>query len=173
MGIDSQNKNGKVDKYMAGYLTDNLKWIRSRLLAKFPDRRKALKSAFAAHNRRDYYSSIPILLSQAEGICIELTGLKLYGTIKGKPVISKFVKELPEGGMASILLQPLLSQGLITATEGIRNKFPGTFDRYGILHGLSTDYGTRLDSLRAISWINYIAEVLLLGAKKKETANSL
>lgn len=150
----------KAEKFMDDFLSNYIKLIEESLCSRFPTRIKSIKSGIRAHKRRDYYASIPIFLTQADGICVELTGIKLYSTKQGKPKLSEFVKQLPASDYSSIFLHPLLSQGLITANENIRSKFPGTINRHEILHGASLNYGTRGNSLRALSWINYIGEIL-------------
>ena len=150
----------KVDKYMMELLQADLNRIKSNLIKRHPIRSKILRSAFGNHVKKDYYSSIPIFLAQADGICIESTNTKLYSTEKGVPKISKIIKELPPGSFSFLLLGPLLDQRLITATEFKRNDFHGTINRHEILHGISLNYGSKVNSYKSISWIQYISESL-------------
>ena len=150
----------KVDKFLIEHFKKDLPRIKKNLITNFPNRARIFKSAFRTQNNKDYLSSIPLFLSQAEGICIDLTGIKLYSTNHSKPKITKFVESLPKNELSSILLQPLLAQGLITANNYLRHNFPGTINRHEILHGISTDYGIQVNSYKAISWINYINEIL-------------
>jgi len=126
----------------------------------YPFRTKVLNSAFLSHREKNYYSSIPLFLTQADGICFDLTDKRVYRTNKGVPEISKLIRELPEKDILKILLQPLKIQGLITATKDQRHSFSGNINRHEILHGISVDYGTRINSCKAISWLVYISDVL-------------
>ena len=129
------------------------------LYKRHPQRKKVLKSAFKNHYDQDYYASIPIFLSQADGICFDYTKTRLYSTTRGVPKISKEIKKLPERSLTTIILNPLLEQGLITANENERHNFSGTLNRHEILHGISVSYATKINSYKSISWISYISEM--------------
>lgn len=67
------------------------------------------------------FSSIPISLAQADGICYDYTKNRIYSSIKGKPRISKFIEEKEPNSFRTLMLKPLLEQHLINA-QG--NKLP-------------------------------------------------
>ncbi len=158
----------KVDNNMMELLQRDLNRIKRTLIERHPNRAKILRSAFKNHLRKDYNSSIPLFLTQADGICFESIKTKLYSTEnKGVPKISKIIKELPPGSFSSLMLGPLLKQRLITATEIKRDDFSGTLNRHDIFHGISLDYGSKVNSFKSISWIQYISESLSKFFKKE------
>ena len=60
------------------YFDNRLASLEAALREKYPRRASVLSAAFNAHRRGDYYCSIPVLLSQTEGICNELVGKSPY-----------------------------------------------------------------------------------------------
>ena len=60
------------------------------------------------------------------------------------------------------LLSPLAETLPIGASEYERPTGFDELNRHMVLHGESLDYGTKINSLKAISLINYVAHVLTL-----------
>ena len=72
----------KADKYMLDVVTNYLDLFKKDLFERHPERSKILKVAFRNHKKKDYVSSIPISLSQTEGICYDYTKLRIYQSSK-------------------------------------------------------------------------------------------
>jgi hypothetical protein len=87
---------------------------------------------------------------------------------KGKPVISNEIQKLDQESFQAILMQPLLEQRLITASEKRMNEFRGNLNRHEVLHGVSLDYPSRINSCKAISWIVYISELFEKAIENKD-----
>ena len=159
----------KVDLWMADYYTNQLDNIQKDLLYKFPSRAKILDRAFGAHTRAEYELSIPVFLSQADGICQEIIGIQLYCKKNGKPETAKFVEQLVSDSLMIALLEPMRNPMPISANSIERKQYSDSFNflnRHAILHGESIDYGTKINSLKAISLISYIGTVLLEAARE-------
>lgn len=155
-----ENKIVEVDLFMTIHIQENKKRIFKTLLERFPERNKILNSGIKAHERTDYYSSIPIFLSQADGLCYEITGYKLYTTENKRPKVARYHDNIKEGTFDHILLQPLTVSSSLNANEERMKEYKGSLNRHEVLHGLSLNYGTELNSCKSISLLNFIGEIL-------------
>lgn len=63
-----KRQNRQIDKHLIEYYIRNSNTLVKKIIQLFPHRKKVLSSAFKAHLRSDYYLSIPVFLSQTEGI---------------------------------------------------------------------------------------------------------
>jgi hypothetical protein len=136
--------------------------IEECLCTKFPRRASILREAFAAHARGSYCMSIPVFLIQADGICDEITGFQLYRKqkIDGMPETAEYVRQLAENSFTEALLHPLTIKTPMTASFRQQKKDEDVLNRHQILHGVSIEYGTERNSLKAISLLNYVAWIL-------------
>jgi hypothetical protein len=85
-----------------------------------------------------------------------------------KPASSAYVSAIVGDEMSAAMLSVLSNVLPINATERERANFLDArgltdwreLNRHTVLHGESLDYGTRINSLKAISLINYFVGVL-------------
>jgi hypothetical protein len=124
------------------------------------DRSRILGSAFSAHERGEFDLSVPVLLSQAEGICKAAVAVSPYERRDKEPRIAEYVRSLSAESFRAAALQPLLES--IPLTASARDREPGfaQLNRHQVLHGESVDYGTELNSVKAVSFISYISYML-------------
>ena len=148
---------GKVDAIMAGYVQHHLKGIMCSCEKSFPGRWPILKLAFLAHRKKQYALSIPVFLAQADGICNEIFGVQLYKRKNKVPVTAGRLQPLVDTDLSDAFLEPLRIGGAISAYDDEAAKAPDLLNRHQVLHGLSIDYGTELNSFRSISLIAYVA----------------
>ena len=140
------------------YFEEHLAVHRQELADAFPHRATILNRAFDAHERGWYELSIPVFLSQADGLCQELMQVGLYQKKDGRPAI---VFQLEDRySVLSSFLEPLRHSLPLTATRQQRVDASSQLNRHAVLHGESLDYGTQLNSCRAISVLRYVAWVL-------------
>lgn len=151
---DSGNK-GAVDNAMTDWLRSEMPEIRKRLTNRFPHRNSILEAAFAAHESGQYELSIPVFLIQVEGMCQEVLGTKLFSTTKGVPVTRESTEALSRMELSEVLLLPLREPHGLTASKTSRGNWPDAPNRHEILHGISTDYATPINSYKAISLLEY------------------
>lgn len=149
-----------VDSFMTIHIQANRNRIFETLLKRFPDRNKILQSGIHAHESLDYYASIPIFLSQSDGLCYQITGYKLYTTEKKRPKVAKYHDNLDEGTFDHVLLKALTVSSSLNANEANMKEYEGALNRHEVLHGLSVDYGTEVNSCKSISLLNFIGEIL-------------
>ncbi len=162
-----QKRIEEVDDYMTDHIQEIKDRIFKGLLDRFPERKNILLSGINAHERADYYASIPIFLSQSDGLCYQITGYKLYTTEKKKPKVAKYHQKLKDGTLDHILLQPLtITSTLISQNETGYPKY--SLNRHLVLHGLSLDYGTFSNSCKAISALNFVGEILWASNKDEK-----
>lgn len=166
--IDAGNTS-KVDELMMAHLETRLDAIEEALVAELPKREKILRSAFAAHRRGDYELSIPVLLIQADGACVDLTNHHFFLKARNTHVPEVAVHlEAISSTEDALFLRPISLELPISASEKTRERIAAErnwtsweeLNRHQVLHGESIDYGSRLNSLKAISLLNYLVSFL-------------
>jgi hypothetical protein len=164
-----EGKHEKAEQALVFYFTNRLASIEETLCERFPHRRNILASAFKAHSTGEYNLSVPVFLAQADGICQEMIGTKLYSK-REIPARAKTIEALGSSSYRAAFLYPLAMSMPISASEHERDETFAALNRHQVLHGESVDYGTEANSLRAISLLNYVAQVL--GQDAQETSSS-
>ncbi len=135
--------------------------IEESLCGRFSDRAKILHSAFKAHSRGEYELSVPVFLAQADGICQEAIGIQFFQKRNKIPATAIYVQKLANDTISSAFLHPLSLTLPISASKKERDDNFNELNRHQVLHGESTSYGSEVNSLKAISLINYLAQVLM------------
>lgn len=136
--------------------------IEENIKTYYPRRARVLSSAFKAHRRGEYELSIPVLLAQTDGICQELINIQLFSKKDKKPATADYVESIAADVYRKVLLFPLIHSLPISASANERGTNFTDLNRHQVLHGESVDYGTEINSLKAISLLNYIAHTLKL-----------
>lgn len=153
-------KSKYADKLMIQYYTNNFETIEKTIIEKYPKRHKILKSAFNAYKSKKYELCIPIFLAQADGICYESIGLDLYRKRNKQPVTKKYVDENIKGRFSQVFMYSLTETLPIRASSNERQNDLGELNRHLILHGISNDYGTKVNGLKSLSLLNHISQIL-------------
>lgn len=96
------NDGDEINRFLAEFYTIRLDEVLNSLVAAFPERSHLFRTAFKAHNRKEYDLSIPVLLAQADGVCYDMLGVDLFGR---KNKIPK-TKEAFESKIGSTKLGP-------------------------------------------------------------------
>jgi hypothetical protein len=167
--LNDKLKDGKekeVDEFLSEYYHTELKYIEKRLIGRNPSRKALIKEGFSNHNNKCYYSSITLLLTQADGLCYD-RAKKFYFQNDNKLKRSKIYQPAILGDLAEnnqIFLKEFLAPmdnptALNELIQNIEN-FPVRLNRHEIIHGIDIEYGTRLNSLKTISFMNYLNDVL-------------
>jgi len=154
------DKSIEVDKWMIDFFKKELNEIENQVVKNFPRRSIILRSAFTAHRKAEYELSIPVMLTQAGGMCIELTGIDLYSKKKGVPKTSKFADSFNSDVFISSILQPLRQcNQIITDTHDLIDT-SGILNRHGILHGIIIDYACETNAYKCVSLLNYLSNLV-------------
>ncbi|WP_265422867.1 hypothetical protein [Aeromonas salmonicida] len=151
---DSGNKS-IVAAAMIEWLHEEQNQIQERASIRFPNRSKILASAFNAHSTGQYELSVPIFMAQVEGMCLEVVGTKLFSMKKGLPATRAATEKFCQMALSDALLLPFREPNGFTASEAERHQWPDTPNRHEVLHGIATDYGTRENSFKTISLLEY------------------
>ena len=158
----SEGNVEEVEEVLAEHFDSRLDGIEASIVKGFPKRAKIIRAAFKAHRREEYELSIPVLIAQTDGICNEIAKQYLFIKQNKKPRTAIYVEQITLTAFRSALLSPLAHLLPIGFSENDRPKDSKELNRHTVLHGESLDYGTKVNGLKAISLINYVAHVLTL-----------
>jgi len=124
--------------------------IERALVKQFPHRKRILREAFDAHQHEQYFSSVALFLTQADGICQDEIGNNIFSgrtTANADHVQEGILRELFKG---------LMWKGWpLNLSEDNRPTGFSELNRHQVLHGESTDYGTEENSLKAMAFLNF------------------
>ena len=154
----NEDPEGAVAK-IAVYFGSQLDAIEQELVKLRPKRKKLLQDAFEAHRDRKYNLSIPVFLSQADGIWWDQYSQNLFNK-RGRDSGHEKLRSSPKSYLFSGFLYPLSITTPLWMSEGERDEPFNELNRHQVLHGKSVDYGTEENSLKAISLLNYLCFVL-------------
>lgn len=160
--IFTPGDNTEANEAMCEYFDGRADEIELRLTEQLPKRARIIAAAFNAHRRGEYALSIPVFLSQADGICYELTDVELYGRIRNSnlPKLSSRPILTEVSPFSLSMLAPIIEFAPISATKKERGPEFDGLNRNAVLHGESTDYDNRINSCRAISLLLYVSWIL-------------
>jgi len=144
---------------MISRIERKLKDIEVTVVKDFPHRKQILTEAFRLHKEGRYIASIPLFLSQAEGVFQEAFKKSFYSRRQGrdKKIQAVLNQELDDAFnvfMSKSLVSNELGERSSRSEEEHKSKGP---NRNGILHGEAghLDYGTSENSFKAISLVAY------------------
>lgn len=163
--LENELESGKrqdVDNFLVQHYELTAEQIESRIAQSFPHRKRILAAAFDAHRRGDYELSVPIFIIQTDGICKETVNEHLFLKQNKKPRTSIYVDSIATDTFRAALLAPLASNLPITASSKDRDETFKELNRHTVLHGESIDYGSQINSCKAISLLHYVSAVLHL-----------
>lgn len=155
-----KNKDiARFDTYMQEKISDQLLHIKTTLLDRHGARSKPLESAFRAHDQKEYFLSIPVFFAQVDGISKDLSQFQFFlNNNDFSPKVSSWAKSNPTIWIHIALCAALREKGAFQKHFSQPNKIDIT--RHSVLHGESNDYGTEINSLKAISLLIYVSDVM-------------
>jgi hypothetical protein len=167
LGEELKKGNGEeVDKFLMEYYEEELENIESRLTKNNEQRSLIIKEGFNNHKNENYYSSITLLLTQADGLCFDKAkkfyfknNSKLTRQKQYKPEIEEILTD-DTTFLLKEFLAPMSEPTAINELSSKLEKFPVRLNRHEIIHGIDSNYGTKLNSLKIISFLSYINDVL-------------
>jgi len=168
-----ENDSEEIDNFMISIIDKNWQDIKEKILILVPNREKILQTAFKLHEEENYIASIPLLLSQSDGICSEefrhFFSKDIVTTEDGTEIKmnagDEIIKQVENGELAvdfftEILLEPFkvnlqISSSSSKASQRAKTKGP---NRHGIIHGSRKhlDYGTKINGYKALSFLAFI-----------------
>lgn len=156
----SSGEIDEVEEALVEYFESQLDEIENSFSAQFPHRSHIIASAFKAHRNGEYFLSIPVLLAQTDGICKEVVDQYLFMKKDKKPRTATYVEQIAADTYKAALLSPLAASTPIGASEHEREQGFNLLNRHLVLHGESLGYGSKVNSLKAISLVNYVSQAL-------------
>ena len=148
----------EVDLAFAQHVRRQLDHIEAALIGTYPLRAHLFQEAFGAHRESKYALSIPVFLTQADGIFHDRFG-SLFFSKQSNASVSAFSSEAIGHFFKAVLHSLMIDAPLWTDSRSLDDTLEG-LNRHQVLHGLKTDYNTELNSLKAISLLDYLCWVL-------------
>lgn len=137
----------QAENICASYYRAELPALEERLCIRHKDRKNLLGEAFECHRTHLYFASTILFTSQADG----LGDGKLLSKGKSKKYLSK--QHSPR-----IATEVLSATSAITAGYGSKSNFFSDLNRHDMMHGLSSSYGTEINSLKALSLLMFTSD---------------
>ncbi len=161
-GLEEAFTEGRVEEaedVLSKYFESRLDAIESSIKEKYSHRSVLITEAFEAHKKGKYSLSILALFAQTDGICKEVFGQNLF--CGGKRFESnKYVEQITYDSLHEALISPLKQRMPVNLNQKERDIYFKGLNRHMVMHGESLDYGTKINSLKAVSIFNYIAKVI-------------
>lgn len=108
--------------------------------------------------------SIPVFIAQTDGLCYDLIQKDLFSispkSEKHKEQPKHWVIEQQFDNFKSSILEPLIKNEYLSVQIKNRHLYPFALNRNEILHGRNINYATEVNSLKAISLLNYISIIV-------------
>lgn len=170
-GEGEEDPSEEFQLTLVQYFENRYQGIKANVLRCFSERSGLLGQAFSAHENGLYSLAIPVFIAQADGAFRERRGIPLFEKFRSKynPGFAEILESLRRKDFDSheITWREYLPLAFHFTTEGVipfRETVAGrgdyskpNFSRHAIVHGLTTAYGTRENSLRYISLLGYLA----------------
>ncbi len=164
-----------LDAFLSQYYRDNLQTLTDELVTRYPKRAVVIKAAANAHSAfgtDGYFLSIPVFIAQADGLLTEIAGvksamMKAPKTKTGELQGEQALREKLDTDQESLdLIYPILMMHDLDfmksaserdkAAQNSGDSFTA-LNRHQVMHGESCDYGTEINSLKAFSFLAFVA----------------
>ena len=137
------------------YFRERIDPIERQLSEAYPSRSQILHDAFEAHRAGKYTLSVPVFLSQADGIWWDQFSRNFFQSQKREDTLQKCKNDPQLQYVATMLtlLKPRKpgENNSLWASESERDSSFDALNRHQVLHGESVDYATEQNSFKAIS----------------------
>lgn len=152
----------KAYQLLVDYYKENLDQIFDKLIKRHPNRKVILTQILVAFKNGNHSLLIPSVLTQVDGVCFDFTKRKFFIKEKKNKYLPQITSELEKSAetFLDLYLSPLQSQTPIMVREQDVSNFPCHLNRHEILHGINADYGTEVNSLKVISLLKYVSDLL-------------
>jgi len=153
-------KEHAMEALVASHFESRMGEIQATLAKRHPERAAIQADAFDAHLRGLYTLSVPVLLAQADGIVGDRFKRKQLFSKSGEHCLSSLIKEMEPGQLSTMWAEILSGEAEVSANvRSLPAGFAG-LNRHAVLHGTDLQYGTRHNSLKALSML-YMASHLV------------
>ncbi|MBE7493773.1 MAG: hypothetical protein HS117_02390 [Verrucomicrobiaceae bacterium] len=153
-----QDQGNKCDAWFTEHFSKLAPTISAQIKSKFPDRSPVINDALEAHEQGKYNLSVPTLLAQADGLGHDIFGVSPYSR---KPANTLLLEQWLESHLTWWNNSPYRRSivGPLPINKSTSPDEVGdALNRHAVLHGLTSNYGTRVNSSKAISWLLFVAD---------------
>ncbi|MEN7529251.1 hypothetical protein [Cupriavidus sp. DL-D2] len=152
----------EAEAMLVQHFAQRLDSIEESICQRFPRREKIVRAAFGAHRAGQYELSIPPILAQVDGMCVDALGAEFFQRLRNdpRPRTAAYASSPEHNEWDAAWLSPLNSIGQVGKGKSERGMDFVGLNRHQVMHGESVDYGNEINSLKAISLLNYVAQVL-------------
>ena len=154
-----EGRIGEVETALSEYFQRQLDAIEQRLKAACPHRENILCDAFDAHGEKKYNLSVPVFLTQADGMWWDKFSKSFFMRGGRESAAAKFMLQAKEEFFKS-LMSLFEASAPLWQSKPERNLSFNELNRHQVLHGEVVGYGTEINSLKIISFLNYLCWVL-------------
>ncbi len=161
-----ENEYNNLDDLMIAHIDGCWNELKEKIITHNPKRKHILEVAFKLHEEGNYIASIPLLLTQSDGICSEeFTYFFTKDHNTGRTAADEIIhqaenNELAVNFLSEILIEPFkvdlqIKKGSSKTSKSAKEKGP---NRHGIIHGSRKhlDYGSDINGYKAVSFLAFI-----------------
>ena len=158
--------NDSLDDFMISHIDECWDKIKKKMVELCPNREHIFNVIFELHEQKNYVASIPLIFTQADGICGEEFTYFFSADPNTKKKASDDILEKYDNGeiklniFTEFLLEPFktklqLSNGSSKHTKPFKLKGP---NRHGIIHGSRRhlDYGSKINGYKTLSFLAFL-----------------
>ena len=149
----------EVTEVITEYFRKNIDEIEKRLEKHCPRRMCVLREAFDAHREGKYSLSIPVFLSQADGIWWDEFSESVF-QVQGRSRAAQDYIEENRSDYFTAFFDIFEEQVPLWVSASERSQSFDQLNRHLVLHGEAVDYGSEENSLKAISFLNWLCWML-------------
>ena len=148
-----------VIRYVTDYYQDRIDEIEERICSRYPHRKPVLTDGFGAHREKKYHLSIPVFLAQADGIWRERFSTNFF-LRSGRVVRDSENMDKIKHEIYKVFFDLFEGSAPLWQSERERESTFNELNRHQVLHGEVFDYGTEINSLKAISFLTCLSHIL-------------
>ena len=165
--------SGKIkegDKLIGDYYDEYIEDVFDILKKRHKRRKLILDDILKGYKEKNYRIIIPCIFAQIDGISNDFTKnvfFKKEYKNNHLPVITPLIEAETEGFL-KFYISPLQNQTPLIAHKDQLDNFPCKFNRHQVIHGSSVSYGNKTNSLKAISFLKYLSDILSVLEQRKQ-----
>jgi hypothetical protein len=150
-----KDKGKHADAILSEYYRRRVPEIRDALILKYPGRSRILTKAFRMHLEMEYDICVPLFLIHADGICKDVFGRDFFKINKNGLAARPIVDGRKPDWVWDAVTEPFRLR--LPLAKGCKD--PNAWNRHVILHGRNVDYGSEINSLKAISLLSFLCSL--------------
>ena len=144
---------------IAAHFRDRVGEIEIEICERYPSRESIVRDAFDAHRAGKYNLSIPVFLTQADGVWWDRFGIHFFSRHRGRSLRSANLDDI-QSCVFEVFYRVFELSAPLWMSQSERAADFRHLNRHQVLHGEVVDYGTEYNSLKAISLLAYLSWVL-------------